>query len=256
MTKKAESHVSRRVFLGAASILAGAEILRSQEVIAASKASAASHVVLLGDSIFDNSAYVVGGPDVIRQLRDALPLDASATLLAVDGTLIAGVSRQLAGVPLDATHFVVSVGGNDALRYRSILQESARSVGEALVKVAAVRDRFAQDYRAMLDEITRSRLPTAICTIYDGRFPDEDERQMSSIGTSIFNDCITREASARGLAIIDLRLICDRAEDFANSIEPSAIGGAKIASAIATFVAEHDADRLNAEFFVEPGGRT
>lgn len=32
-----------------------------------------SHVVLLGDSIFDNAAYVAGGPDVIRQLREMLP---------------------------------------------------------------------------------------------------------------------------------------------------------------------------------------
>src|SRR5690349_5483722 len=31
------------------------------------------HVVLLGDSIFDNAAYVGGGPDVITQLRAALP---------------------------------------------------------------------------------------------------------------------------------------------------------------------------------------
>ena len=27
------------------------------------------HVVLLGDSIFDNGAYTQGGPDVITQLR-------------------------------------------------------------------------------------------------------------------------------------------------------------------------------------------
>lgn len=31
------------------------------------------HVVLLGDSIFDNTAYVAGGPDVAWQLRERLP---------------------------------------------------------------------------------------------------------------------------------------------------------------------------------------
>ena len=30
------------------------------------------HIVLLGDSIFDNAAYVGGGPDVIEQLRSTL----------------------------------------------------------------------------------------------------------------------------------------------------------------------------------------
>ena len=30
-------------------------------------------VILLGDSIFDNAAYVAGGPDVATQLRAILP---------------------------------------------------------------------------------------------------------------------------------------------------------------------------------------
>ena len=32
-----------------------------------------AHVVLLGDSIFDNLSYTRGGPDVIRQLRGHVP---------------------------------------------------------------------------------------------------------------------------------------------------------------------------------------
>lgn len=35
-----------------------------------------------------------------------------------------------------------------------------------------------------------------------------------------------------GLTVIDLRLVCDEAIDFANAIEPSSIGGDKIAKAI------------------------
>ncbi|MGZ8470667.1 MAG: SGNH/GDSL hydrolase family protein, partial [Gemmatirosa sp.] len=31
------------------------------------------HLVLLGDSIFDNAAYVRGGPDVVAQVRARLP---------------------------------------------------------------------------------------------------------------------------------------------------------------------------------------
>ncbi|HEY1387763.1 MAG TPA: GDSL-type esterase/lipase family protein, partial [Ktedonobacterales bacterium] len=74
------------------------------------------HVVLLGDSIFDNQSYVQRGePDVIRQLRAHLPADWEATLLAVDGNVTADIRRQLAHLPTDATHLVISVGGNDAL---------------------------------------------------------------------------------------------------------------------------------------------
>ena len=45
------------------------------------------HIVLLGDSIFDNAAYVNGGPEVIEQLRSILPQDWQATLLAIDGNV-------------------------------------------------------------------------------------------------------------------------------------------------------------------------
>lgn len=35
-----------------------------------------------------------------------------------------------------------------------------------------LRDSFQQQYQAMLDEVIRLELPTAICTIYDARFPE------------------------------------------------------------------------------------
>ncbi len=34
-----------------------------------------NHVVLLGDSIFDNAAYVHGGADVTTHLKSILPQD-------------------------------------------------------------------------------------------------------------------------------------------------------------------------------------
>src|SRR3954469_11832269 len=75
----------------------------------------ANHVVLLGDSIFDNKAYVGTGPAVIDQVREQLPAGWQATLRAVDGSRVHGVPGQLRGMPKDASHLVVSVGGNDAL---------------------------------------------------------------------------------------------------------------------------------------------
>ena len=33
-----------------------------------------THIVLLGDSIFDNGRYTMGGPDVISQVRQLLPV--------------------------------------------------------------------------------------------------------------------------------------------------------------------------------------
>ncbi len=63
------------------------------------------HLVLLGDSIIDNAAYVPRRrPAVIDQVRSRLPEDWSATLLARDGSVIDDVHQQLEVLPADATH--------------------------------------------------------------------------------------------------------------------------------------------------------
>ena len=202
------------------------------------RASPMKHIVLVGDSIFDNAAYVGNGPDVIHQLRAILPAGAKGTLNAVDGAVISEIGAQLARMPDGATHLVISVGGNDALGAAGVLEEPARSVAEALSKLMEVRDHFQREYRTMLDEVQSKRLITAICTIYEARFPDPLSRRVAAAALTLLNDCITREAFARDLALIDLRLICDNDEDFANPIEPSVRGGEKIARAIARFASE------------------
>jgi hypothetical protein len=190
------------------------------------------HVVLLGDSIFDNGAYVAGGPDVVHQLQDELPSAWTATLRAIDGDVMGGVPRQLQSVPTDATHLVVSVGGNDALGVSAILQQPADTVGDGLLQLAEVQRRFAADYEAMLATVLGAGLITAVCTIYDTR-PSGPGHALVKTGIALFNDCITRSAFAHGVAVIDLRLICTEIGDYANPIEPSEQGGAKVARAVA-----------------------
>ena len=74
-------------------------------------------------------------------------------------------------------------------------------------------------------------------------------RRLAATALTIFNDVITRAAFTPGLPLIDLRLICNEDADFANPIEPSVQGGAKIAAAIAALVAEHDFARHRPEVF-------
>jgi hypothetical protein len=194
------------------------------------------HVVLLGDSVFDNSAYVGGAPDVVQQLRTVLPEGSQSTLLAVDGHVISDVPRQLSRLPSNATHVVVSVGGNDALRASGVIEHPVRSVAEALGLLADVRERFQTAYSAMLDVVLAVARPTALCTIYEPRYPDAQRRRLTATALALLNDVITREAFARGLSLIDLRVLCNEDGDFANPIEPSVQGGQKIADAIAAFL--------------------
>jgi hypothetical protein len=87
----------------------------------------------------------------------------------------------------------------------------------------------------MVDRVLGKGLPTALCTIYDANYAPPQSRVITA-ALSLFNDVITRAAFSRGLDLIDLRLICSEAGDYANPIEPSAQGGAKIAAAIAACV--------------------
>ncbi len=73
-------------------------------------------VVLLGDSIFDNAAYVAGGPDVIKQVQAYLPAGWEGILRAVDGHVTTDVPQLSAdvercapsGVPDSAVHHLLS----------------------------------------------------------------------------------------------------------------------------------------------------
>ncbi len=208
-----------------------------------------NHVVLLGDSILDNAAYVRGKPAVIDQVRDELPAGWTATLLAVDGSYTHDVHNQVRRLPADATHLIISAGGNDALGESGILSLSAQSAAEVFAEVANVRERFSRDYCAMLDAVAARGKPTAICTVYDGCADDPLEQRLQVAGLATFNDVITREAVRRGLPVIDLRVLFTDPRDYANPIEPSAVGGAKIARMVRAVVTGHDFASAAAAFY-------
>src|SRR5437764_265139 len=77
---------------------------------------AMKHVILLGDSVFDNGAYIGRDPDVRQQVEQISSQGLKATLRARDGAVISEIGNQLRGLPpIDATHLIISVGGNDAI---------------------------------------------------------------------------------------------------------------------------------------------
>ena len=190
------------------------------------------HVVLLGDSIFDNARYVPGGPSVIEHLDRAYPAGWRATLLALDGSVASDVTRQLVRVPGDATHLVVSAGGNNArlITAFSFCREPASSFAQVLDRLGKIRAEFQLEYREMLQQVRATGKPTVVCTVYD-TIPDLDRAEHT--GLCVFNEVILREAAREGVPVIDLRLICNEQSDYAKSspIEPSVAGGEKIAHA-------------------------
>src|ERR671911_474926 len=189
-----------------------------------------NHLVLLGDSIFDNAAYTSGAPDVVHQLRLQLPPGWRATLVAVDGGTTESVRDQLRSLPPDATHLIVSAGGNDALG------APVGSAAEALLGLADIAAEFERNYHAMITEMLAYGLPTALCTIYYPRFPDATLQRVTVTALAVFNDCIIRAALMHGLPLLDLRFVCTEEGDYADPIEPSSRGGGEIASAVVEMI--------------------
>lgn len=207
--------------------------------ITSSRNEQAHHLVLLGDSIFDNATYVPGEPAVIHHLKKSIPCDWRATLLAHDGDVTTDVAGQLSRLPDSATHLVISVGGNDAIGAMAVFSLPATTVNDALFSLAEIRKSFQREYRAMLQQALSHRLPLVVCTIYDA-VPDLSEHLQTAL--AIFNDTITREAAAANLPVIDLRHVCTEAADYSaiSPIEPSAQGGGKIARAIHALFESHE----------------
>ncbi len=197
------------------------------------------HAVLLGDSILDNRDYVCGGSPIVEQLRSRLPRDWRVTLLARDGAIALSVLKQLQSVPADASHLIVSAGGNDALECSPFLNSPARDSKTQLAELAAIQIQFQNNYRQMICGLRETGLPIVACTIYDG-IPDLQQSERMAL--SLFNDRIMRELISWRIPVLDLRSVCNELRDYStvSPIEPSEIGGFKIAGALQNILLSHD----------------
>jgi len=197
-------------------------------------------LILLGDSIFDNGVYVKPGePDVASHLRVRLPsADWTVELRAVDGSIASQVPAQLASAPIGPSDILVmSAGGNDALGSIELLSDSRPyTVSQVLAHLYAVKEAFRTAYAATLDALLSYQRPAVVCTVYNPNFDEELLQHTAEAALSLFNDVIMQEAVRRRVPMIDLRLICTEPAHFANPIEPSNEGGARIADAIASAV--------------------
>ena len=190
------------------------------------------NITLLGDSIFDNRAYVKGGKAVIDHIYEQSGEDCRAALLAVDGSRVNDIHKQLKKVHKDTTHFVVSVGGNDALDEMGILEQECSIAADVFWELSDVGLDFEKRYAKMLKAVLKFDLPTTVCTIYYPRFEEPVMQKLACAALATFNDVIIKQAFMHDLPIIDLRLVCDKDADYANPIEPSEAGGLKIAREI------------------------
>ena len=190
------------------------------------------HIVIAGDSIFDNGAYVPGEKDVFQQLKDLAKGQAEVTSLAVDGSVTEDVLTQITRLPSNTTHLFISSGGNDALRQMGLLSQSVQSVAEAMLILSTSQEQFRAQYRRLIARIQLlTNTKTVVCTIYHPN-SEAEKQSVMDIGVSLFNDVIVEETNKARIPVLDIRGIFLNREDYANEIEPSSIGGQRLAAAI------------------------
>lgn len=194
-----------------------------------------SHLVMLGDSIFDNGSYVaVGRPKVSDQMRGALPPAWKLEFLAQDGAKLSHVHTQIYKASPSATHIVASMGGNDVLSYAQVMLQKSERVAHSLYMMSLIQQKFKRKYRGVVTRLLDTNADITLCTIYNPCEPLEQAALQSAenVGVSVFNDVIFQIASEFGIRVVDLRNIFTQRRDYANVIEPSHVGGQKMVRAL------------------------
>ena len=156
----------------------------------------------------------------------------------------------------------MSIGGNDLLQNISFLQMTAK-LSEVMDKDARIgkwgskelnlsRNKvfeetyfeiikpMQQEYESIVANLSNYRAKLLLCTVYEGDLVDSDEFSdviySSKTMLSIFNDLVYRTAQKYNAEVLELRDIFVSSEDYANPIEPSHIGGEKLAKSILDWV--------------------
>ena len=202
-----------------------------------------NRVVLFGDSIIDNKTYVSHGEfSVLEHLENISNYE--YIQVAYDGHTTFDVqNKQLHLSTIEKpSHIVLSVGGNDLLQNLSYLSNGPISnVNEAVTGIQQhIFEPLEQRFETIIEELSSQRANLLICTVYEGDLGRTDEFKdvldSSKIMVSSFNDIVYKTAKKYNADVLELREIFITSDDYANPIEPSHIGGEKLAKSIVEWI--------------------
>ena len=200
-----------------------------------------AYVSLLGDSIIDNKIYVNPGE---LSVKEHLEEQSGYVFkqLAVDGHRTQDViNYQLDSLTNLSTHNVLSIGGNDLLSHMSFLQSSLElTVVELLEQTVGLLAPIKKRYRTIVENLSQQNPNVLLCTVYEGNLMGDPYYSnvafASKAMVSMLNDIIFSTGSTFNVDVLELRNIFTKPEDYANPIEPSHKGGAKLSQNILKWV--------------------
>lgn len=200
-------------------------------------------ITLLGDSIIDNKTYVQQQEySVLEHLQNISKNE--FLQLAYDGdTTVNVLERQLQSQEVaKSSHLVLSIGGNDLLQNILFLHDGPiENINKALSDVhKQILKPLEQRFETIVEKLSSHRANLLLCTVYEGDLGRNDEFRdvldSSKIMVSSFNDTVYKTASKYNADVLELRHIFTSPEDYANPIEPSHVGGEKLAQAIMVWI--------------------
>ncbi len=188
------------------------------------------NILLVGDSVIDNSPYVGEENCVTTRLKEKFP-DANIVNAAVDGYTTKDVLRALKkkGLPAGYDYVILSIGGNDLLQNADVF---------SIPGVSSEKKVLMSQATAKHDRIGR------VLSLYNGKvfvlnlyFPFLDESEFGH--TFITEARRTRDRFNSFLdtnysyeQVIKLDSLLTEKEDFVYTIEPSEKASLKIANKI------------------------
>ena len=178
-------------------------------------------VILMGDSVLNNSNYVSFGKSVV----DILKTKTSNILnVSKDGGTINDLYSQLDKIPIDLnseeTYIFISVGGNDILNKRSNLTSA---------EVTTLFNTYMEFLKAF-----RTKLGSTKLNIMNLYLPANPRYQSYKQIIDFWNNLINKYSNGVGemYNVIDLNSVLKSPNDFVYDIEPSELGSEKIANLI------------------------
>jgi lysophospholipase L1-like esterase len=179
------------------------------------------NIILLGDSILNNSTYVKPGEsvsDVIKRKGEINIMN-----VAIDKSKIKDINNQLIRIPSNYnnsnTYIFISIGGNDIL---NLLSQNDEQINELFKE-------YLKNIKAIKNKFPKSKI--IALNIY---YPPSSYYKMYYKSIDSWNKLL-KQNTFEGYNVLNIDEIIKTNNDLVNEIEPSKQGSIKIANAIMKF---------------------
>jgi hypothetical protein len=183
--------------------------------------------ILLGDSILKNDAYVVNGNSVENILINR---NANVQCYAQDHSKIVDIYSQIDRIPMEFnspnTLIFLSAGGNNILTHYVDQNQDITDV--------SVLDSMFSSYKNLIKTI-QIRVPNAKIILLDIYYPNSVTYRLYHNIIKEWNEMIydfAGDLSNQIYSVMRISMYLTQNDDFSFGIEPSSVGGEKIANLI------------------------